>query len=345
MDREIERLLHSKEYDFLRTDPHLGDHICLLTLGGSRAYGTNLPTSDVDIRGIAIPSKKEILLAKDFENIVDIETDTTIYSVNKIMRLLTECNPNTMEILGLPEEDYFVLKGAGKLLYDNKELFLSKKCAKSFMGYAMSQLYRLRQKSANGLNSLEYNAHITKVLRNMEERLFQKTGVHLTFDFDENGIYFSGNFDRVNMECIPTILGETSNTYSEYKKSSKRNNKAETHDKIPKHSMHLVRLLLMGKELLLTGGIHTRRTKEHDFLMDIRNGKYVDENNMPKKEFFELVDDLVADFEEAEKQSILLDEPDMETIDDLRMAINECIVYDDKDCKSILDSYEVEKDL
>lgn len=332
MDREIEKLLQSKEYDFLRTNTHLGDNICLLTLGGSRAYGTNLPTSDIDIRGVAIPTKKEIILAKDFENIVDIKTDTTIYSIEKIMKLLSECNPNTIEILGLPEEDYFVLKGAGKLLYEKKDIFLSKKCAKSFMGYAMSQLYRLRQKSKDGLKTLEYNEHITKVLRNMEERLSHITGVHLNFDFDENGIYFSGNFDKVNLEYIPTILRETNNTFSDYKKSSKRNNKAETHDKIPKHSMHLVRLLLMGKELLLTGEIHTKRIKEHDLLMDIRNGKYVDENNMPIKEFFEMVDDITADFERAEKMSILPEGADMDAIENLRLEIYESIIYGDKNC-------------
>ena len=330
MDREIEKLLQSKEYDFLRTDPHLGDNICLLTFGGSRAYGTNLPTSDIDIRGIAIPTKKEIILAKDFENIVDTKTDTTIYSVEKIIKLLSECNPNTLEILGLPEEDYFVLKGAGKLLYEKKNIFLSKKCAKSFMGYAMSQLYRLRQKSKDGLSPLEYNEHITKVLRNMEERLYKNAGVHLDFDFDENGIYFSGNFNRVNMECIPAILGETNNTYRDYKKSSKRNNNAEVHNKIPKHSMHLVRLLLMGKELLLTGEIHTKRVKEHDLLMDIRNGKYVDENNMPIKEFFEMVDDITADFEKAEKMSILPEVADMDAIDNLRYEIYESIIEGNK---------------
>ena len=64
---------------------------------------------------------------------------------------------------------------------------------------------------------------------------------------------------------------------------------------------------------------------------------------MSKKFTKELVDDLVADFEEADKQSILLDEPDMETIDDLRMAINECIVYDDKDCKHLLEALEGEE--
>lgn len=335
MDREVERLLKSSDYDFLRTNPYLMENVCLLTLGGSRAYGTNLPTSDVDIRGVAIPTKRDLLLGRDFETVVDTATDTTVYSVNKIMELLSKCNPNTMEILGLPEDEYFVMNGAGKLLYDNKDIFVSKEAAKSFMGYAMSQLYRLRQKSADGLSPYDYNAHITRVLRNMEERLSKKCGVHLDFDFDEKGIYFSGNFDRVSMEHIPTILGETNNTYQDYKKSSKRNEKAMNHGKIPKHSMHLVRLLTMGKEVLLTGEINTRRVKDHDLLMDIRNGKYVDENEMPTKEFFEMVDDYVADFEAAEKMSILPEKADMERINELRFRVNEAIVNGDKDCKTV----------
>ena len=37
---QIKERLQSGEYDFLRTDEHLGHHIILLTLGGSHAYGT-----------------------------------------------------------------------------------------------------------------------------------------------------------------------------------------------------------------------------------------------------------------------------------------------------------------
>ena len=36
MDK-IKQLLKTEEYDFLRTDPHLGNKIILLTLGGSWA--------------------------------------------------------------------------------------------------------------------------------------------------------------------------------------------------------------------------------------------------------------------------------------------------------------------
>lgn len=58
---QIKEKLKSEEYDFLRTDPHLGNNIILLGLGGSHAYGTNIETSDLDVRGCAINSKIEIL--------------------------------------------------------------------------------------------------------------------------------------------------------------------------------------------------------------------------------------------------------------------------------------------
>ena len=45
---EIKDKLKSKEYDFLRTNEHLGKNIILLGLGGSYAYGTNVDSSDVD---------------------------------------------------------------------------------------------------------------------------------------------------------------------------------------------------------------------------------------------------------------------------------------------------------
>ena len=97
---QIKEKLQTEEYDFLKTDPKLGSQVIVLTLGGSYAYGTEQENSDLDCRGIALNSKSEILLGNDFEQVVDIDTDTTIYSFNKILSLLTSNNPNTLEILG-----------------------------------------------------------------------------------------------------------------------------------------------------------------------------------------------------------------------------------------------------
>ena len=44
----------------------------------------------------------------------------------KMTNLLCNCNPNTIELLGLRMEDYLILTEEGKLLVDNAEYFLSK---------------------------------------------------------------------------------------------------------------------------------------------------------------------------------------------------------------------------
>ena len=122
---EIRKALHGEAYDFLRTNPHLGSRVMLLGLGGSHAYGTDTETSDLDIRGCAVLSKAEILCGESFEQVTDVATDTTIYAFPKLIHLLKDCNPNTIELIGLKPEHYLYLSEAGKLLLDNRKLFLS----------------------------------------------------------------------------------------------------------------------------------------------------------------------------------------------------------------------------
>ena len=57
----------------------------------------------------------------------------------------------------------------------------------------------------------------------------------------------------------------------------------------------------MGRTIDIDDIMKKKGTK----LMDIRNGKYVDENNMPIKEFFEMVDDITADFEKEESNFLI----------------------------------------
>ena len=153
--KEIRELLNSDEYNFLKTNKYLGSNILLLALGGSRAYGTNLPESDTDIRGFALnPSSQVYGLDDDFEQVVETNTDTTIYSLNKMVRLLTACNPNTIEILGCRPEDYLYIHELGQLVLDNKQNFLSKRAIDTFGGYANAQYNRLEHALlGNGQNN------------------------------------------------------------------------------------------------------------------------------------------------------------------------------------------------
>ena len=163
---EIKATIASSEYDFLRTNPHLSKNLILLGLGGSHAYGTNVEGSDLDVRGCALNSKSEILTNENFEQFVNEDTDTTIYSFNKLITLLSNCNPNTIEILGLKPEHYLYLSPIGKELLDNKKLFLSKRAVHSFGGYATAQLRRLDNKAARLVEQAQREQHILNSINN-----------------------------------------------------------------------------------------------------------------------------------------------------------------------------------
>ncbi len=128
----IKEKLRSKDYEFLKTNEHLGNNIILLTVGGSHAYGTNNENSDLDIRGCALNKKEEILCNNKFEQFINEETDTTIYGFNKLITLLSNVNPNTIEMLGNKKEHYFYISKIGQELLDNTKLFLSKRAVYSF---------------------------------------------------------------------------------------------------------------------------------------------------------------------------------------------------------------------
>lgn len=337
----IKEQLNTPAYDFLKNNPHLGDNIILLGLGGSYAYGTNREGSDIDIRGIYLNSKEEILaggIGKPIEEqVTDEETDTTIYSFDKIIKLLTSCNPNTIEMLGLEEDQYLYLSDEGRELVANSHMFLSKKAVQAFGGYANAQLYRLTQKSANSLSQEGLEKHILKSIHFLEEDFhkkytpFPEDGLKLYIDKSNQETMETEIFMDVNLTHYPlrdycSMWNEMKATVSSYTKLGKRNQKALEHNKIGKHMMHLIRLYLMCFDILEKEKIITKRTEERDFLMEIRNGKYITENNDVLPEFFELVDEYEKRLEYAAKNSSLPEEPDYRSIRDFVCGVNEKII-------------------
>jgi uncharacterized protein len=116
----------------------------LLTRHGSHAYGLNMPTSDEDYKGVAVPPREYFLgCANVFEQAESSAPDLVIYEVRKFFRLARDCNPNIIEVLYTDPSDHLVCTPVGEQLLAGRDLFLSKKARHTFSGYAMAQLKRL----------------------------------------------------------------------------------------------------------------------------------------------------------------------------------------------------------
>ena len=335
---DFKAVLKTPEYDFLKTNPHLGNNIILLGLGGSHAYGTNVEGSDIDIRGVALNSKSDILGSSNFEQVVNEATDTTIYSLRKIVSLLSSCNPNTIEILGLKPEHYLYLSPIGQELLDNKKLFLTKRAVQSFGGYAFAQLRRLDNKAARTLEQAEHEQHILNSITNAsyvwpDKYDCFKDGdfVNLYLDDSElddmdKEIFMDIRLTHYPLRDYKSMWSDMKNIVSEYGKIGHRNKNAIANDKLGKHMMHLVRLYLMCLDILEKEEINTFRDKDHDFLMEIRNGKFLDKDSHPLPEFYDMVSDYEKRLKYAAENSSLPDKPDYDAINEFLMSVNERIV-------------------
>ena len=318
--------IDTEDYLFLDENEALKKPI-LIGLSGSYAYGTNIATSDLDIRGIAMQAKNDILLGRDFEQVVDVATDTTIYSFSKMCGLLAACNPNTIELIGLKPEHYLYLSDLGRELLENKDMFLSKRCVNTFTGYANQQMYRLQQKTLVAMSEEELNTHICMTLNGMKLTLEEQYNLNgIEVHMKDGKIVLDLEVNDYPAEELSAVLGVFNNTLREYQKHSKRNENALAHGKIAKHSMHLLRLYMMCEDLLLEGKVVTYREKEHGLLMDIRNGKYLADDGKPTKEFFDIVHEYEGRLDYAKEHSVLPAEPDTERIENFVLKANESVV-------------------
>jgi predicted nucleotidyltransferase len=319
---EIKQLINSDVYSFLRQNEHLGKNIILLTTGGSHAYGTEVETSDLDIRGVAVERIQERLGLATFEQFENKETDTVVYALRKYVDLILNCNPNVIEMLGTKEEHLFICAPEILVLRDNINLFLSRKAIGSFGGYATQQLRRLQNALARDTYpEAEKEIHILNSIKNslitLSERYQELTNGSLSLYIEksekpdiETEIFMDISLQHYPLRDFKNIYSDMNNIVHEYGKLTHRNNKKdELH--LNKHAMHLIRLLIMGTEILEGKGVNTYRENDRDFLLSVRNGKWSYE------QIFEMVDEYEKKFQYAANNTTLPKNPDYHAVEEI----------------------------
>lgn len=333
-------ILDREEYDFIRTNEHLGKHVILLGLSGSYSYGTNNENSDIDVRGVALNMKSDLIGLTQYEQYVDNNTDTTIYTFNKMINLLLSCNPNTIELLGLNREHYLYLNDIGEQLLNNRKMFLSKRAIQSFGGYADAQLRRLQNALArDSYPQIEKEQHIFNSVKNTMYRFnsiyndFENGSLKIYIDDAINPEFDTEIFADVNLKHYPlrdykSMWSEMSNIVRDYDKLGKRNKKKDDLH-LNKHAMHLIRLFMMAVDILEKEEINTYRYAEHEILLSIRNGEFQKDDSTFTDEFYDMLNDYEKKLHYAAKNTNLPDEPDMKQVQEFVMTINEKVVRDE----------------
>ncbi len=337
---DYSEILQGEEYAFLRTNEHLGKHVILLGLAGSYSYGTNNENSDIDVRGITLDRKSDLIGMTEFEQYVDDKTDTTIYSFRKMIKLLLNCNPNTIELLGLNPEHYLYLNDIGKELIQNSRLFLSQRAIQSFGGYADAQLRRLQNALArDSYPQSEKEKHIFNSVKNAMYEFrsryekFEEGNVHLYMDISSNPEMDTEIFMDVNLSHYPlrdykSMWNEMNTIVKAYDKLGKRNKKKDDNH-LNKHAMHLVRLFMMAIDILEKGEINTYRKKEQETLIAIRNGEFQKSDGTFSEAFYDMISEYEKKLDYAARHTQLPEEPDMKSVEEFVMKINERVVRDE----------------
>lgn len=131
---------------------------------GSQAHGTWRPPTDptsiddVDLMGVTIGPleqylgfpKQETWERMEEEASTGLLYDIVVYDIRHFVRLLCKCNPNVLGMLWLKPNYYTKLTSAGKMLIDNRDVFVSKDAYNSFVGYGYSQIHKMTHGAHKG---------------------------------------------------------------------------------------------------------------------------------------------------------------------------------------------------
>lgn len=315
---------------------------------GSKIYGTQVPDSDIDIKGVYVPTAEDILLCKVQPNHnfksnnkggknSKEDIDEEYYSLQEYLRHLVGGQTVALDMLFTPWEMNMNAPGSDpnllmiwKQIIDNKDKFIHSGVA-AFAGYARGQANRYgirgsRLKTARVFVELLKEWHPHDVLKDhwtaiemLSKEFHEHSHIITQPDAQDTNLKYLEVCNRKAAETVTVKYALTmfEKVVDEY---GKRSQMAATNDGSDiKAYYHAIRVSDEAIELLTTGKITLPRPNA-DFLLKIRNKEF-------DKEYLSgLVDERLVQVEEAMAKSLLPKEPDLEFVDKLVSDVHRKII-------------------
>lgn len=312
---------------------------------GSTVYGTKLPTSDADFKGIFIPDARDIVLqrAKKVSNVttkIDLDAKSTSkdiewewFSLQEYIKLLLEGQTVALTMLFMPEQ-HIIYKDndalAWNIIRNNKDKFLHRGVS-AFAGYCRTQANKYGIKGSRVAAAREA-CNFFEVLKARghpdNTKLNELAGTTVTWvkRCKDIGIEHIDIIEVENNNGVSEKMLEVCNRKAQFGATIKsaydifkrvfdeygsRALMAEKNEGVDwKACMHAVRVAKEAEELLLTGNI-TYPRPEAELLLQIRKGE------LPYKQVAELIEEGLDNLELASAKSSLPEKPDFEFAENL----------------------------
>ena len=279
-----------------------------LAESGSRLYGTNLPTSDYDLRGFVLPPMEYLFGVKKFE-CRELEGDHKVFSVHRFISLVMKGDPQCTELLFAGKPHIVTCSAIGERVLALRPYMISNAVFNRIMGYSVSEW-----RKAMGTKAVREKRTHT------EDEVIQH--VRNTFHPDRDSM---DEIIRLLYKDRPVkVISSVSGL------GSKRKAQVEKYGYCVKSAAHSIRLVTQLTELMKTGYITFPRPNAK-LLLKIRKGEF------SKEELEKIYKETRAIAEESRKVSILPDKPDRNKVwQSYTTIVADCLHYDERFNKLVI---------
>ena len=326
------------------------------TLYGSKLYGTDGPNSDTDIRGVFIPSMKDLLLdrAPKHMTIKNDEQDVSYLSLHYFLQLLTQGETNCLDMFFSYTNKKAQISNSPwyEQLIENKGKLITSNVAK-YLGYCRSQAikYSLKGDRIQNLEALmefcqKHKGSVllrdalqeagylisTEICVNTSTEYLKnnkRVGIRTRLDGTPFGehvyLLFCDNLEEYYMVSdhrFP-LNGNINTTVDSIKKclnsyGKRAVNAAEDNGADYKALSHALRVAYQAEELLTTGEVHF--PLQGDNLATVRAIKFKT-TNLTYDQIVEMIEEKIRLIEQLLTKTTLPTKPDTKWIEDFILSV------------------------
>lgn len=299
-------------------------HTLVEMVFGSHLYGTSTPASDTDYKGVFLPTKRELFLARTPKTVSDntkknsdtkntsSDVDRELYSLQYFFELAKKGETVALDMLHAPREFWTVRSAEWEEIHENRKLFYTRKLS-SFVGYARTQAAKYGIKGSR----LADAKRVLDALRSFPKKKVQEVLYQLPVG-EHCGPSECRNFYGVCGKKM--TLNATTDNYVDMVQHfvdefGARARQAESNQGVDwKAISHAFRAGFQVQDIL-TEGDFTYPLKQVEFLKQVKTGA------LHFKDVSPMLEQLMDDLEKLSEDSLLPEKVDEERCDDLLFSI------------------------